>query len=229
VTAPAQPPLALAFPRRRAMGREDFVVSPSNAEAAATVADPARWPGGRLALTGPAGAGKSHLVHVLMAETGAIRVDAAALRTEDAPSLVAAGVVAVEDADRLPAPEAERAAFHLLNLAAAEGARVLLTGAAPPARWRAGLPDLASRLAALPVARLAPPDDALLEAVIAKQLDDRRLSYDPALPGWLAARIERSFAAARAAVERLDALSLAERRNLTRRFAAEMLPDLAPG
>jgi chromosomal replication initiation ATPase DnaA len=86
------------------------------------------------------------------------------------------------------------------------------------------LPDLASRLAALPLARLSAPDDALLAAVIAKQLDDRRLAYDPALPEWLARRIERSFAAARAAVERLDARSLAERRNLTRRFAAEIFP-----
>jgi chromosomal replication initiation ATPase DnaA len=133
-------------------------------------------------------------------------------------------VVALEDADRPLSPQAERAAFHLLNLAAAEGASVLVTGCAPPARWPIRLPDLASRLAILPLARLSAPDDALLAAVIAKQLDDRRLAYDPALPGWLATRIERSFAAARAAVERLDARSLAERRNLTRRFAAEIFP-----
>jgi chromosomal replication initiation ATPase DnaA len=224
MSASRQPPLALAFPRRRAMGREDFIVSPANAEAAALAADPARWPGGRLALVGPQGAGKTHLAHVLMAEAGAARVDAAALSEGDAPALVAAGVIVLEDADRPLCASAERAAFHLLNLAAAEGAAVLVTGAEPPSRWRVALPDLASRLAALPLARLSAPDDALLAAVIAKQLDDRRLAYDPALPEWLAARIERSFAAARAAVERLDARSLAERRNLTRRFAAEIFP-----
>lgn len=224
MSADRQPPLALGFPRRRAMGREDFIVSPANADAAALAADPSRWPGGRLALIGPSGAGKTHLAHVLMAETGAARVEAAALRAEDAPALVGARVVVLEDADRPLSAAAERAAFHLLNLAAAEGASVLATGCAPPARWAVRLPDLASRLAALPLARLSAPDDALLAAVIAKQLDDRRLAYDPALPEWLAARIERSFAAARAAVDRLDARSLAERRNLTRRFAAEIFP-----
>jgi chromosomal replication initiation ATPase DnaA len=71
MTAPAQPPLALGFPRRRAMGRDDFIVSPANAEAAALATDPARWPGGRLALTGPQGSGKTHLAHVLMAGVGA--------------------------------------------------------------------------------------------------------------------------------------------------------------
>lgn len=219
----AQTPLALDTPRRRALGREDFIVTAANAGAAAQVAAPGGWPGGRLALVGPPGGGKTHLAHVFAAETGAPIVEAARLRAEDAPHLVAAGAAAVEDADRLRGSEAAEAAlFHLLNLASAEGARLLLTGRTPPARWPARLPDLASRLAALPVARLSPPDDALLAAVIGKELDDRRLRYEAALPAYLALRIERSFAAARAVVDRLDRASLAARRPITRRLAAEL-------
>jgi chromosomal replication initiation ATPase DnaA len=223
---PHQPPLDLPFPRRRAMGRGDFVVSPANAKAAALVGDPAGWPDGRLAVIGGPGSGKTHLVHVFMAETGAARVSAAALDAAAVPSLVAAGAVAVEDGD---APGmAETALFHLLNLAAAEGCRVLLTGREAPARWPVALPDLASRLGATTVVRLEPPDDALLAAVIAKLLADRHLHHDPALPAFLAARIERSFAAAEAAVETLDAASLAERRNLTRRLAADIFAAARP-
>lgn len=219
----AQAPLALGFPRRRALGREDFVVSAANAEAAAAVAAYGGWLNGRLAIAGPPGSGKSHLAQVFAAETGAPVLPAAALIAEAAPDILAAGAVAVEDADRLDGDEAaERALFHLLNLAAAEGARLLLTGREPPARWAVRLPDLASRLAATAVARIGPPDDALLAAVIAKELDDRRLRREAALPGYLARRIERSFAAARAAVDRLDAASLAERRPITRRLAAEI-------
>jgi chromosomal replication initiation ATPase DnaA len=209
------------------MGRADFVVSPANAAAVALTADPTSWPGGRLALTGPAGAGKTHLARVLMAERGAALAEAAALRPADAPELIAAGVVVVEDADRLAAAAdraaAEEALFHLLNLAAADGAPVLLTGAALPARWPAALPDLASRLAALTVATLHPPDGALLEAVIAKLFADRGLPFEATLPAYLAARIERSFAAAQTAVARLDAASLALKRPVTRRLAAETL------
>jgi chromosomal replication initiation ATPase DnaA len=222
-----EPPLALVYPVRQAMGRSDFVVSATNADAARLVAEWRRWPGRRLALCGPGGAGKTHLAHVFMAESGAARVDAAALSSDDAPALAAGGAVVVEDADRLDrAPDraaAEAALFHLMNLAAAEGAALLVTGAEAPARWAVALPDLASRLAALPLATLAPPDDALLAAVIAKQLDDRGLAHDPALPAWLAARIERSFGAARAIVDRLDAASLAERRPINRRLAADLL------
>lgn len=224
--SPEQPPLGLPFPRRRAMGREDFVVGPANRAAAALIGAPQGWPEGRLGLSGPPAAGKTHLVHVFMAETGAVRVPAEGLTVEAVPALVAAGAVALEDLDRaLPDPDGvERAAFHLMNLARAEGVPLLLTGREPPARWPAALPDLASRLASLTVARLDAPDDALLAAVIAKHLADRLLTYEPALPAFLVGRIERSFAAARAAVERLDEASLAERRNLTRQLARTLFP-----
>lgn len=220
----AQAPLDLVFPRRKAMGRDDFIETAANADAAALVSAWRRWPEGRLALIGPKGGGKSHLAHVFTLESGAASRSATGLRAEDAPRLLASGAVVVEDVDRLAeAKEPDRVEaglFHLLNLAAAEGGRVLLTGVEPPARWPARLPDLASRLQALTVARLSPPDDALLAAVIAKQLEDRGLRFEPGLPSYLAARIERSFAAARAAVEALDAASLAERRPITRRLAA---------
>ncbi|TVQ56171.1 MAG: chromosomal replication initiator DnaA [Rhodobacteraceae bacterium] len=221
---PAQRPLALALPRRRALGRSDFIETAANADAAALIAARAGWPEGRLALIGPEGAGKTHLAHVFAAETDAPIVPALGLREADAPRLVAAGAVAVEDVDRLGADAAaETALFHLLNLAAAEGAVLLATGRAAPTRWPIRLPDLASRLSAMTVARLLPPDDALLAAVIAKNLEERGLNYEAGTPAFLAARIERSFSAAEDAVARLDALSLASGRRITRKLAGEML------
>jgi chromosomal replication initiation ATPase DnaA len=223
--APAHPQatLGLPSPGRPAQRREDFILSPANAHAAALTAQWREWPQARLALCGPAGSGKTHLTHVFMAESGAARIDAAALRAETAPALLARGALAVEDVDRMGAG-AEAALFHLMNLARQQRAALLLTGRPAPARWPVSLPDLASRLAALTPARLSPPDDALLEAVIAKAFVDRSLTFEPALPRWLALRIERSFAAAHAAVARLDAESLARHRPLTRRLAAELLP-----
>ena len=51
---------------------------------------------------------------------------------------------------------------------------------------------------------MAPPDDALLRAVLVKLFADRQLAVDESLVGYVAPRIERSFAAARAVVARLD-------------------------
>ncbi len=237
----AQVPLALVLPRRRAMGRADFIETQANAEAAALMAAWRLWPERRLALCGPEGSGKTHLAHVFMAESGAARVAARDLAAADAPGLVARGAAVVEDVDRIAdappgtppgatpetppggAARAEAALFHLMNLAAAEGCALLLTGRAAPARWPVALPDLASRLAALTPARLGPPDDALLAAVIAKALGDRGLRFEAGVPAFLAMRIERTFAAAEAVVARLDAASLAQGRAVTRKLAGEVL------
>lgn len=221
--------LAFRLPARPALGRDDFFVSTANAAAAGLIADDGGWPRGRLALVGPEGAGKTHLAHVWAAETGARIVAAADLATADLPDLAAAGRVAVEDPDRAPGDAgAERALFHLHNLLAERGGRLLLSGRTPPARWPIGLPDLKSRIAAIAVVELSAPDDALLSAVLVKLLADRQIAVAPALVAYLVPRIDRSFAAARDIVDRLDRAGLEEARPVNRALAARLLDKPAP-
>ena len=104
-----------------------------------------------------------------------------------------------------------------------EEAFLLITARAAPASWSVALPDLASRLRAIPTVALSAPDDALLRAVLVKLFADRQLAVDESLVSYLATRIERSFAAARAAVEALDREALRLKRPVTRALAAEFL------
>jgi chromosomal replication initiation ATPase DnaA len=218
--------LTLRLPARPALGRGDFFVSPANAGAADLVSQDPTWPLGKLALAGPEGAGKTHLAHVWAAETGARIVAAADLPVIDLPDLAAGGRVAVEDVDRAGGqPEAERALFHLHNLLQANGGRLLLTARARPARWSVTLADLRSRVAGMAVAELAPPDDALLSAVLVKLFADRQITVAPPLVAYLASRIDRSFAAADAIVDKLDRAALSERRPVTRTLAARLLDN----
>ena len=117
----------------------------------------------------------------------------------------------------------ERALFHLLNLVREEDGYLLLTARSAPATWGVALPDLVSRLRALPVVTVSAPDDALLRAVMVKLFADRQLSVDENLIAYLATRIERSFAAAREAVAQLDREALRQKRGVTRALAAELL------
>ena len=80
----------------------------------------------------------------------------------------------------------------------------------------------------LPVVALAAPDDALLRAVLVKLFADRQLLVDESLVGYVATRIERSFAAARAVVARLDEEAMRLQRPLTRALAAEILRAQEP-
>jgi chromosomal replication initiation ATPase DnaA len=201
--------------------REDFLGGPSNAAALTLIDSWPDWPNRIVVLVGPEGSGKSHLAAIWALQAGARRIATRSLRDIDVPVALATGGLVVEDI--AAARFDETAMFHLLNLAREEGAFVLLTARAPPAAWSVRLPDLASRLNALPVISLAPPDDALLRAVLVKLFADRQLAVDEQLIGYVATHIGRSFSDARAAVLALDREAMARQRPLTRTLAAEVL------
>jgi len=223
---PRQVPLALEH--RPALGRSDFLVSGSNADAVRLVSAWRDWPGRRLALTGPARSGKTHLAHVWMQESGAALVAAADLDEAAAARLAGHGCAVIEDVDALTGllpgrrRTAERALFHLWNLAGAEGAWLMLTGREASARSPVELPALASRLAALPLSAVAAPDDTLLSSLMVKLFSDRQLHVRPEVIRLIAHRIERSCAAAEAAVAALDRLSLERKRPVTRAMVTEL-------
>lgn len=227
MSRPTQIPLDITPPTpRRAFGRADFVEGDGNRAALALIEGWRDWPRRRLALTGPEGAGKTHLAHIWIEAAGAEKIAADTLAVEDAPALVAAGAVAVEDVDRTDATSADDACaalFHLMNLAEAEGAALLLTGRSAPRFWPAATPDLASRLASLTVAEIAAPDDALLAALMRKHFEDRRIEVDKGVIAFLVPRIERSAAAARDVAAALDQAGLKAGRRVTTRLAREAL------
>jgi len=64
--------------------------------------------------------------------------------------------------------------------------------------------------------------------VLIKLFADRQLAVDENLIGYLAARIERSIAAARAAVATLDQASLRLQRPVNRALAVATLRGLEP-
>lgn len=216
-SAPRQ--LALALEHAESFAREDFLAGPSNAAALALVDSWPAWPHRTFMLTGPAGSGKSHLAAIWAQAAGARLVAAHALDEAAVPGALATGALVVEDL--VAGAFDERALFHLLNLAREERAFVLLTArAAPPS---SAIRDLGSRLKALPVIALTPPDDVLLRAVLVKLFSDRQVAVDESLISYVAMRIERSFAAAASVVARLDDEAMRRKRPLTRAFAAEIL------
>ena len=218
MTMPRQ--LALALPHAENFAREDFLVGSAERSRARLIERWPDWPDRALALVGPEGAGKSHLAAIWADIAGARRVSARVLGETNLPGALATGALVIEDAN---SDLDERALFHLLNLMRQQEAFVLMTARTPPAMWRVELADLASRLRAIPAVQLRPPDDALLRAVMVKLFADRQLAVDEALIAYLSTRIERSFAAARAAVEDLDREALRQKRPVTRALAAELL------
>lgn len=205
----------LELSRPTSHAREDFVVSASNARAVAMLDDWPSWPGGVMALVGPKGAGKTHL-----ALAWAERAGAAIVRRDerDLRGLGGQGIL-LEDADAAPAGET---LFHLINMAGGS-ASLLITGRTAPRSWATHLPDLRSRLNALPVAQIEAPDDRVLDGVLRKLFRERNIRPTDDVLSYLVRRIERSIPAAKDVVCRIDERADAEKRDITRALAREIL------
>jgi len=213
--------LAFALPHAESLTRDNFLEGPANAAGIALVDAWPEWPNRIMLLVGPQGSGKSHLATIWAEQSGARSTAARSLTPAAVPGTLATGALVVEDLN--PSEVDERALFHLMNLAREDEAYVLITARVPPAALEIELRDLRSRLRAVPVVSLLPPDDRLLRALIVKFCADRQLAVDEAVVSYLATRIERSYAAARQAVELLDTEALRLGRPVTRTLAAELL------
>jgi chromosomal replication initiation ATPase DnaA len=215
--------LAFALPHAESLSRDNFLEGPANAAALALVDGWPDWPNRTMLLVGPEGSGKSHLAAIWAEQAGARSTTAHALTGAAVPGTLATGALVIEDLKA--SSYDERALFHLMNLAREDQAFVLMTAREPPSASDIELRDLRSRLRAVPVVTLMPPDDNLFRALIVKFCADRQINIDESVVSYLATRIERSFAAARHAVELLDAEALRLGRPVTRALAAELLRD----
>ncbi|BAT60943.1 hypothetical protein GJW-30_1_03493 [Variibacter gotjawalensis] len=212
--------LALDLGHAESYARDDFLGSSGNSDALSMIEKWPDWPAPVLALVGPRGAGKSHLAAIWAELSGARFLSGRGLQSGTVPGALATGALVIEDLTA--GTFEERALFHLLNLVREEQAFILLTAEKPPTLWDLAIPDLMSRLRAVPTVILGAPDDALLRAVFVKLFADRQLQVDEGVISYLLTRIERSLAAAKEAVARLDAEALRRRRPITRALAADV-------
>lgn len=214
----------LKLDRTETFRREDFVISPSNAEAVRALDAWPSWHGGCLALIGPEGSGKSHLAASwALANRAAVipakgRVDLGALQGRP---------VLYEDADR-DRTRRDEILFHLFNMAGQPGGGLLITGRTPPSGWSAALPDLRSRLNAVSAALIEEPDDVILEGVLRKFFRERNIRPTEDVFPYLLRRIERSAPKALEMVLRLDEAADAEGRPVSRALARQILESEPP-
>ena len=205
--------------------RDDLVVSPANAEAAALIDRWPDWPAPVVVLAGPPGAGKTHLATIWRDMAGAVSLPADSIG--DASPEADGRAVLVDDMDAGPVDE--RGLFHLMNATRAANTQLLLTARRFPLAWGLTLPDLVSRLKAAATVEIHEPDDLLLAGVMTKLFADRQVEVEPHVVQYLVRRIERSLSTVMRVVEKLDRAALEQKSRITRALAAEIVSAMDEG
>lgn len=199
----------LPLPHAPVFSPDNFYVSGCNRDARRWLERWPDWPSHALLLYGPEGAGKTHLAHIWASCAQAGMTD---MRTQALAPADIRGHHVLENIDAL---KDERLLLHTLNIARESGIGLLLTSSFPLPQLPFTLPDLTSRLKALPAVAIAPPDDEALAAALRKQFADRQLKVSDEAVAFLLPRMERSFSGAARLVEAVDKRALAEKRELT--------------
>lgn len=221
---PRQLPLDLAH--AEATSRDDLVIGPSNAQAAALIDRWPDWPSPVAVLAGPAGSGKSHLAAIWQEVSNATAFAPGRLGPETVEA-AGQGPVLIDDVDATPIDET--GLFHLINAVRQQGAFLLMTSRRFPQGWGVGLPDLVSRLKAAATIEIHEPDDELLVAVTTKLFADRQIEVEPHVVQFLVRRIERSLSSAIEAVARLDHAALERKSRISRALAAQIVEAMEEG
>lgn len=175
-----------------------LIVGTSNADAVRYLRHVSTWPVRTAVLTGPRGSGRSLMGRIFARETGGRVIDG-----HDSAS--------------------EEEIFHAWNAAQSSGTPLLIIADAPPAEWRIGLPDLASRLRAVPVLAIGEPDDCLARELIEALFAQRGMAIAPEVASYVVPRMERSYAMIHRVVAALDAASLEKGRRVGIRLTRETL------
>lgn len=215
--------LTFNLPFKTAFGRDDFFVSTSNAQASQVVETWQTWSHQALLLVGPSGSGKSHLAQIWAEDVEAKVVPSMSLPLLDFKTF-GNSHLAVDDIDQIiHEPHAEQTLFHIINLYKSSEFSLLMTSGCPLSDLNFELPDLKSRIRATQLSTLNDPDDELFMAVMIKQFEDRQIAIDFDVIAYLQKRIDRSFAAVRDAVDRIDAAALRDRRKITKQYVSAVL------
>ena len=182
--------IALPLDWPQTQGESRFIVSDANREASDHFRKWSMWPVRASVLTGPRRSGRSLLARSFVERVGGRLIDQAEQCNEEE-------------------------LFHAWNAAQESGRPIVMIADRAPPEWEVALPDLRTRMAVTPVARIAAPDDALFQQLIDLHFADRGLHIPRDALRFMADRIQRDYWTAERAVEAVDRYAIAERARLT--------------
>lgn len=212
--------LPFAFSFREELDFDSFHATPANAALVHYLQGFGQGADQFCFLWGAAGAGKTHLLQALShTSSTAVYLPLAQLLAHGPDSLAGLEAFAFLVLDDVQAVAGQRAweeqLFQLFNALHAQGARICMAADRNPAALPLTLADLRSRLQLSVVFEVQPLDEAGRLAVLLQRARQRGIELKDEVAAYIMSRSPRGMLDLLAVLDRLDTLSLAEKRRIT--------------
>ena len=212
--------LLLDFDVKKNFNDHDYYVSDSNYFAFNLIDKWPKWEKRILNISGERFSGKTHLANIFKSKTSALFLNENQLNDDAFKKIKLHESIIV---DGFSNTIDEKLIYSILNLVDQDSKYLLINSETPLGEINFQLPDLASRSKNLLHAKIEPPNDDLIFAIILKNFSDRQINLEKKIIEFIINRIDRSYSKISEFIYKIDELSLKKKKPINLKTIKEIL------
>jgi len=212
--------LLLDFDIKSNFNNHDYYVSESNYFAFNLIDKWPKWEKRILNITGEKFSGKTHLANIFKSKSSALFLNENQINNEVFKKIKLYESIILDGFSNIID---EKLIYSILNLVDQDSKYLLINSETPLSEINFKLLDLASRSKNLLHAKIEPPDDDLIFAIILKNFSDRQIKLEKKIIEFIINRIDRSYGKISEFIYKIDELSLKKKKPINLKTIKEIL------
>ena len=212
--------LLLNFNFKKSFNDHDYYVSDSNYFAFNLIDKWPKWEKRILNISGERFSGKTHLANIFKSKASALFLNENQINDDIFKKIKLHESIIV---DGFSNNIDEKLTYSILNLVDQDNKYFLINSESPLGEINFELPDLASRSKNLLHAKIEPPNDDLIFAIILKNFSDRQIKLEKRIIEFIINRIDRSYRKISEFIYKIDELSLKKKKPINLKTIKEIL------
>ena len=212
--------LLLNFNFKKSFNDHDYYVSDSNYFAFNIVDKWPKWEKKILNISGEKFSGKTHLANIFKLKSSALFLNETEISNEIFKKIKLYESIII---DEFSNTVDENLIYSIFNLVDQDSKYLLINSEIPLSEINFKLPDLVSRSKNSLQARINPPDDELIFAIILKNFSDRQIKLEKQIIEFIVNRVERSYGKISEFIYKVDELSLKKKKPINLKTIKEIL------
>jgi len=212
--------LLLNLNHKQNFNEQDFYISKSNFYAYQLIQNWPKWEKNIVNIFGEISSGKTHLSDIFLSKNKGIKINNNKLNDEIFKELKIHQNIVLDDFNN---EIEERLIYTLFNFVDQDNKFLIINSLKPINEMNFNLEDIKSRAKNCIFAKIEPPDDDLIFALLLKSFSDKQIEIDKKLIDFVTKRIDRSYSKISEFIYKVDELSLKNKKPIDFKTIKEIL------